>query len=155
MPNTPPSRKPSSQSGAPSVRAKMPAYVLDAHALMAYLQKEKGHERVENFLARALKGEVTVLLSLINWGEIVYNVQRDHGKEVADELIQDIDRGPITLAQVTRKRVDGAARIKSQYRLSYADAFAVALAQELDAAVITGDPEFRAVENIVTVDWLR
>ncbi|TAH50263.1 MAG: type II toxin-antitoxin system VapC family toxin [Chloroflexota bacterium] len=41
------------------------------------------------------------------------------------------------------------------YPLSYADAFAVALAQELAATVITGDPEFRAIGNIVSVDWIR
>jgi predicted nucleic acid-binding protein len=38
--------------------------------------------------------------------------------------------------------------------MSYADAFAVALAQELDAPVLTGDPEFRVVERLVQVDWI-
>jgi len=35
-----------------------------------------------------------------------------------------------------------------------ADAFAVALAQSRQATLLTGDPEFHKVENLVTVDWL-
>lgn len=38
--------------------------------------------------------------------------------------------------------------------MAYADAFAIAAAQELDATVITNDPEFQAVENLVSVEWL-
>jgi len=47
-----------------------------------------------------------------------------------------------------------AAQIKTQYPISYADAFAVALAQELNAIIVTGDPEFKQVESIVTLFWL-
>jgi len=31
----------------------------------------------------------------------------------------------------------------------------VALAQQLDAVVVTGDPEFKSVEGIVRVEWLE
>ena len=51
-------------------------------------------------------------------------------------------------------RVLAAAQIKTQYPISYADAFAVALAQELNATIVTGDPEFKQVESIVTLFWL-
>jgi uncharacterized protein len=40
-------------------------------------------------------------------------------------------------------------------RLSYADAFAAALAKIRRAELITGDPEFRAVEGEVKIHWLR
>lgn len=38
--------------------------------------------------------------------------------------------------------------------MSFADAFAVALAQESTAAVLTGDPEFKEVEKLIPVLWL-
>jgi ribonuclease VapC len=38
--------------------------------------------------------------------------------------------------------------------MSYADAFATALAQEFDATILTGDPEFRAVEHLIELHWL-
>jgi hypothetical protein len=38
--------------------------------------------------------------------------------------------------------------------MSLADCFAAALAQQKQAAVYTGDPEFKAVEDEVKVVWL-
>jgi predicted nucleic acid-binding protein len=47
-----------------------------------------------------------------------------------------------------------AAHLKANHRLSYADAFAAALAREYNAAVVTGDPEFRALGDKVRLAWL-
>lgn len=47
-----------------------------------------------------------------------------------------------------------AAKLKSTYKLSYADAFAVALAVKENAAVITGDPEIRDLANVLAVEWI-
>ena len=38
--------------------------------------------------------------------------------------------------------------------LSYADCFAVASALRHDACILTGDPEFKNVEQIVEIDWV-
>jgi predicted nucleic acid-binding protein len=94
-------------------------------------------------------------MSLVNWGEILYTFERERGGQFAIELEQELDEYPMKLMGVDRRRIRAAARLKSVYRLSYADAFVVALAQELNATVITGDPEFKSVEHIVSVDWIR
>jgi ribonuclease VapC len=47
-----------------------------------------------------------------------------------------------------------AAHIKANHSVAYADAFAVAAAQELGGAVLTGDPEFKEVEELIAVEWL-
>jgi hypothetical protein len=47
-----------------------------------------------------------------------------------------------------------AAHIKANHAISYADAFAVAPAEELDAPVLTGDPGFGEMEPLVQVFWL-
>jgi predicted nucleic acid-binding protein len=106
-------------------------------------------------LVAAQNNEIALYMSLINWGEILYTFERERGVAFADELEQDPDDYPMILMGVDRKRIRAAARLKSMYRLSYADAFAVALAQELKATVITGDPEFRTVADIVSIDWVR
>jgi ribonuclease VapC len=93
-------------------------------------------------------------LSLINLGEVIYNTGRKLGDDRAREILGDIMLLPIQLAEVTMARVLAAAQIKTQYPISYADAFAVALAQELNATIVTGDPEFKQVESIVTLFWL-
>jgi predicted nucleic acid-binding protein len=47
-----------------------------------------------------------------------------------------------------------ATVFKATKRLSYADAFAAALAKIMKAELITGDPEFKAVEDEVKIHWL-
>jgi ribonuclease VapC len=47
-----------------------------------------------------------------------------------------------------------AARIKAEYPLSFADCFAVATARKNNSVIMTGDPEFKRIENLVTVEWI-
>ncbi len=47
-----------------------------------------------------------------------------------------------------------AAKIKADFPMAYADAFAVATAVRENATVVTGDPEFAMVEHLVKIDWL-
>ncbi len=97
---------------------------------------------------------MTLYLSLINWGEILYAVERRQGVPVAHQVMQDIDQMPIVLAEVNRARVQAAAHLKSQFVVSYADAFAIALAQELGATLVSGDPEIKSVKHLIPVLWL-
>jgi ribonuclease VapC len=60
----------------------------------------------------------------------------------------------VDLIEAGKARALAAAEIKAQYPLSYADAFAVAAAMEFSAAIVTGDPEFKAVESYASVLWL-
>ncbi len=41
------------------------------------------------------------------------------------------------------------------YRLNLADAFAAALAKEKKAVIVTGDPEFNALEKEIKINWLK
>ncbi len=129
--------------------------MLDSYALFALLQNEEGQDIVADLVVRAKKEEMLLYLSLINWGEIFYTVRRKQGEALALEVMSDIDVLPIILCDVDRQRVLAAAHIKADYPVSYADAFAIALAQEFGAAVVTGDPEFKKVESVVPVLWLR
>lgn len=65
-----------------------------------------------------------------------------------------LEQLPLTVAEVTRERVFSAAHLKAHYMLSFADAFVASLAQELDAEIVTGDPEFRSLEDKVKIRWL-
>jgi uncharacterized protein len=71
------------------------------------------------------------------------------GQEVAAR----IDALPVTLRGVDRALVQAAAMLKAQHPIAYADAFAAATAQQLQVPVVTGDPEFRRLERLVTIAW--
>ena len=133
---------------------RKPIYVLDSFAILAYFQAEPGGTKVKNLLQQAKAGDAVAPMSLINLGEVIYITGRKLGNDRAKEILDDIKLLPIQLAEVTLERVLAAAQIKTRYPISYADAFAVALAQELNAAIVTGDPEFEQVESIVTLFWL-
>jgi ribonuclease VapC len=133
---------------------KKPRYVLDSYALVAYLQNEAAADQIDALLERAASGEALLHMSLINLGEIVYLVERRYGAALCEQVLDRLKAFPVTLEALTLERVVAAAHVKAVHPISYADAFAVALAQELEATVVTGDPEFRQVEPVVRVLWI-
>ncbi|RME35826.1 MAG: hypothetical protein D6793_06790, partial [Thermoflexia bacterium] len=48
-----------------------------------------------------------------------------------------------------------AARLKMRYAISYADAFAAVLAQELGAVLVSGDPELVALQGEISLERLE
>jgi len=132
----------------------MKAYVLDANALLALFLAEPGAEQVQQCLRQAMSGQATLHMSFINYGECVYNIERRYGLSAVMRLQMFLENYPITYYEADRKRVTAAAHIKAQHPMSYADAFAAALAQELDATLVTGDPEFRVVQHLIRIEWL-
>jgi len=133
---------------------KKPVYVLDSYALLAFFQAEPGGVKVKDLLKEAEMGDAVLFLSPLNLGEIYYTVARKLGMQIAERIIEDIRRLPISVVDATWERILDAARIKAKYPLSYADAFAAALAREINATMVTGDPQFRRVEFPSPVLWL-
>ena len=136
----------------------MSRLVLDAWAVLAWLQDEGPAARsVGALLADASSGSRTLHLSWINLGEVYYAIQRRAGRMQADEFLRRFGSAPVSLEGATDARVLAAARLKGTYALSYADAFAASLAQELDATLVTGDAEFRALEKTeaLALMWLE
>lgn len=133
---------------------KKPSYIVDSYALMAYLGDEAGAEQVKALLRQAQGDEAVIYLSLINLGEVAYIIERRYGSERLQEVLARLAQLPITITEVSHERVLAAAHVKAHHAVSYADAFAIALAQEKDAPVVTGDPEFKKVEHLVKVVWV-
>lgn len=131
-----------------------PVYVLDSFALLAFLNAEPGKERVIEILSLAQKSNCDALLCAINFGEILYIIERRRGLVKAQQVQALIESLPIKSIEATRDLVLDAAHIKANHAISYADAFVVALAVRENAIVITGDPEFENVEQMVKVEWL-
>lgn len=138
-----------------SIRSENAAqkYVLDSFAVIAYLEREAGAEIVRDLIRRVPQSAM-LCLSIINFGEIAYEAERERGDEGLRKRLEEVRGLPVAFVEVDERTVLAAAHIKANYRVSYADAFAVALAQELNATIVTGDPEFKSVEKIVDILWL-
>jgi ribonuclease VapC len=128
--------------------------VLDSFALLAYLEDEAGAGEVQQLLGAADRGELHLWMSIVNLGEVLYIIERERSLEDAQRALAIIDELPIEVTDADRSLTFAAAHIKARHALSYADAFAVALAERVGGAVVTGDPEFRQVESLVAVHWL-
>jgi predicted nucleic acid-binding protein len=130
------------------------SYVLDSFALLGYLTGEPGFEISTAMLQAAQHNQTLVYVSMINFGEVLYITEREYGLRRAQEVLAALDELPLVQLEATRPRVLAAAHLKASHAISYADAFAVAAAQEFAAVVVTGDPEFRCVAHLVQIEWL-
>ena len=128
--------------------------VLDSFALVSLFHKEPGWEKVRTALYEQQRAETKAFLNWINWGEFYYIVKRKVGVSEAAEALRLLEQLPIELVPVDLPMVREAAEIKSQYVVSYADAFCIATTRRLSGTVLTSDPEFHAVEHLITVRWL-
>ena len=129
--------------------------LLDSFAMLVYLNKEKDFEKVRDILADAHKNCNFVLMNEINIGETYYILFRKRGKEKADYFLNTVLTGlPILTVSNTFESVIDAAKIKAEYPLSFADCFAAATARKENAVLMTGDPEFKNVEHLVSIEWL-
>jgi ribonuclease VapC len=121
---------------------------------MSTLYSESGGDLVQALLERAARGEAQVAMTVVNWGEVLYIVQRRSGPAGAIDVILRLDAVPVELVEVDRQLAQRAARFKVAGRIAYADCYAAALAAARGAILVTGDPEFRTVEDQITVEWL-
>ena len=128
--------------------------VLDAFALLAYLQEEPGHQRVRSLLEDAASERVSLSMCAVNLGEVLYWLERRRGAAAALALAANVHELPVHLADADLVLTVSAARFKASHNIALADCFAAALAQRLDAAVLTGDPDFQRLEPAVAVEWL-
>jgi ribonuclease VapC len=91
---------------------------------------------------------------MINYGEALYVVERERGLQAAQRAIGIVDQLPLHVVAADRSLVFEAAHAKARYPISYADAFSVALAKRNHGRIMTGDPEFKAVEAEIDIQWL-
>lgn len=120
----------------------MTANVLDSWAMIGWLQgEEPARATVRNILEQADRGETRASISLINVGEVFYLIAKRQGAAAAERFLSELPMWPIQALLPDRRLILDAARLKSRFSISYADAFAVETARQQDAALVTGDPE--------------
>jgi ribonuclease VapC len=131
-----------------------PPLLFDSHALLKLFQKEAGHEKVARLVAQAMRSSTPRYMNVINLGEILYSTKRAFGDQKKIEVLAHVERLGFRILPVPNDLVFRAAEFKASFSMSFADCFALASAVEHGAVLVTGDPEFRAVEHLVTIAWV-
>ncbi len=125
----------------------MKRVVLDASALMIFLEDQRGAEKVEELITLAVAGKRQLLMSVVNWGEVYYSAWRMRGRQAALKVKADIAQLPVEVVNADFEVTQLAAELRAQHKLPYADAFGAALAKLRNATVVTSDADFSVVKG--------
>ncbi|HEX6042898.1 MAG TPA: type II toxin-antitoxin system VapC family toxin [Pyrinomonadaceae bacterium] len=128
--------------------------VLDAWAIMAYLEGEQAAEEVANTIADAHEDDIPLVMSVVNAGEVWYIIAREASVADAERSIAQLMQLGIEFVEADWSLARDAGGYKSKHKMSFADCFAAALAKQKKALLLTGDPEFKQVEQEIAIKWL-
>jgi predicted nucleic acid-binding protein len=108
---------------------------LDSWAVLAWLDgEEPALSRVNGVI------DLRPVISWINLVEVSYRLERDHGRDVADETLTML-RASLAPELPGTARMMEAARLKARASIALADCFAAATAAAHGLVLLTGDPE--------------
>jgi PIN domain nuclease of toxin-antitoxin system len=127
----------------------MTTYVLDASAILRFTDKEAGFERVRDLFIHAAQGKVELLLSAVNWGEIVGALYKRTGglSALISNLAANLAALPLTVVAADKDLAEGAAIFKYDFKVPFVDAFAGSLALHENATLVTADYDFKSVPS--------
>lgn len=128
--------------------------VLDTFAVLALLGGEPGSEEVSHLLRQAEEGQTRLLMTWVNVGEMAYVVERRWDQQRLFQVLAMLEATAVQIVPVERGLALAAAHIKAMHPVAYADAFAAALAVMAEATLVTGNRDFRLLEDILQVQWL-
>ncbi len=137
----------------------MRSYVLDACAVIAFILDEEGAGKVEKLLSLSSEKKCSLFINKINLLEIYYNFCKEYNAEILEEAYSRILGLPVMIIDTISDEVFyEAGRLKSQYRVSLADAIALAEAKVRGAMLVTADHhEFDVIDKKESIKfhWIR
>lgn len=114
---------------------------LDSWAVLAWLDgEEPALSRIDALLSDR------PILSWVNLVEVYYRLERDHGRQDADDVLASL-RSAFSLDLPGTARMIEVARLKARASIALADCFAIATAAARGLVLLTGDPEIIHLEN--------
>ncbi len=132
--------------------------VLDAWPLLEWFRGSNPDltTKFRALLQDAAEGRCALSISRINLGEIYYMTAKTFGRTAAEGLVSQMPTMFIEVVSVSNADVDAAAVLKSQFAISYADAFAAHLSIQRHAPLVTGDRDFEALvaAGVLQMQWV-
>lgn len=133
----------------------MTVYVLDATALIRYLDKEAGGERVKAILRACVSGKAEVHISAVQWGEVAGNLRKRFGASEERRVLGSVLPSEAEIDSASGRRAARAAELRIDHKIGYADAFALELAMDSSEHVlVTADYAFKSVDNLAQIEFL-
>jgi len=133
----------------------MTTYVLDSSAMIRYLDREPGGDRVKDILKECVRRRAEVSISAVQWGEIAGNIRKRIGASNEQRILSSILPSEVRIIPANSDRAVRAADLRVDHRLAYADCFALELAMDSpDHILVTADYGFNPVKNLARIEFL-
>ncbi len=129
-------------------------YVLDANAVLDLIEAGPGSRKVERLLQSALQRHSSLLISVLNWGEVFYLLWQRRGEETARRTLANLSRLPLQIVPVDLSQALKAGEIKAMHKIPYVDCVAAALAVLQQAILVTSDRDFEKLGRQFPVLWI-
>jgi predicted nucleic acid-binding protein len=129
-------------------------YVLDANAVLDFVEGGPGAPRVREIVQEAFRHAAAAFISVANWGEVFYTLWERRGEEKARSTLSDLLRLPIQLVPVDLEQALKAGEIKAAHKIPYVDCLAAALAELRNAVLVTSDRDFEKLGRRVRILWI-
>jgi len=136
------------------LKASSKTYVFDANAILDYILDGPGSPTIERVLREAFRHDATLMISVINLGEVFYLLWRSKGEQKARQTIDDIALLPLQIIPVDLAQALKAGEFKALHKIPYADSIAAALAVAQKATLITSDRDFEKFGRRIPILWL-
>jgi PIN domain nuclease of toxin-antitoxin system len=114
-------------------------YFLDACALLAVYKQENGYDVVADIYEDAVNGRASIYINAVNLLEVYYGLIYEFGTEFANKRLQEVVESIVEITDLTLPKLIEAGRIKTTYKLSLADAIALAETSVSRGTLLTAD----------------
>ena len=129
-------------------------YVLDATRCWISLKPARDSGRSEKLLHRALRNEVSILLSVLNWGEVFYQLWQRRGEDKARRRSRNFRAFRLQIVPVDFPQAIKAGELKAVHKIPYVDCVTAALAVLNQAVLVTSDRDFEKLGKQFPILWI-
>ena len=127
----------------------MKTRVLDSRPVLEWINgRQPATDMVAELFAESEAGTARLFMSAINVGEVYYFLYKNYSKSPAESWKAASPTLPLTIEVPTAGDIFDAALLKAGHRIAYADAFAAALVQRDQCALVRGDPGFKSISDL-------
>jgi predicted nucleic acid-binding protein len=130
-------------------------FVLDASAILRYLDEEEGADRMTEVLKGCFEGRNRAEISSVQWGEVACRIFKSHGEQMMLTALSGLLRTGVQVISATQQRAVRSGIIKGTKKIPYADCFAVELASDsADHVLMTADFDLKPAAKDIRIEFL-
>jgi len=115
-------------------------YFFDTYSFFEIIE---GRKEYEEFIK-----EVGIVTTKMNLMELHYGLLIKKGKETADKYYDELSKFTVEIEDETIKLANVFKSINKKMKLSYIDCIGYILAKKLNIPFLTGDKEFKYLDNV-------